>query len=157
MIPHYGKPPLPGQRYRRRPGVYGLLIRDGMVLLTLQSEPEPDMQLPGGGIDPGESPVAALHREVAEETGWAISTPRRLGTYRRFDFLPGYGFYAEKICHIWLARPVVCHGAPTEPFHRAIWMPLADVPDAMTEPGARVFLRRLIGGNGRLRAMPPYA
>jgi 8-oxo-dGTP diphosphatase len=69
------------RRYRRRPGAYAILWRDGAVLLTLQAEPRPEAQLPGGGIDAGESPLAALHREVREETGWTIAGARRLGAF----------------------------------------------------------------------------
>ncbi len=82
MIPRYGPPP-GRQNYRLRPGAYAVLIRGDRVLLTFQHQPTPEFQLPGGGIDPGESPLAALHREVLEETGWTIATPRRLGAYRR--------------------------------------------------------------------------
>ncbi|MGO1048653.1 NUDIX hydrolase [Crossiella sp. CA198] len=34
------------------------------------------LELPAGGIDPGEDPVAAAVRETAEETGWAAVRPR---------------------------------------------------------------------------------
>ena len=79
MTPRYGSPPESGRRYTRRAGAYAVLWRDGRVLLTHQDQPWPEYQLPGGGIDPGESPLRALHREVQEETGWRIARPRRPG------------------------------------------------------------------------------
>ena len=118
----FGNPPLKGRTYTRRTGVYALLPLGGMLLLTEQSQPRPDLQLPGGGIDPGETPVAALHREVIEETGWRIADPRRVGTFRRFDYMPEYDLWAEKICLIYLARPVRPLGAPTEPHPVPHWM-----------------------------------
>lgn len=122
MIPRYGPPPEPGRHYTRRPGAYAVLWRQGQVLLTHQDEPWPEYQLPGGGIDPGESPVQALHREVFEETGWRIAHPRRLGAFRRFTYMPEYDLWAEKLCLIYLARPVRRLDAPSEPGHRAEWM-----------------------------------
>ena len=88
MIRRYGEPVKPGQNYKRRPGVYAILARDNMILATHQAEPEPEYQLPGGGIDPGEHPIAALHREVREETGWKIAITRRFGAFRRFTYMP---------------------------------------------------------------------
>ena len=76
-IRRYGEPVRADMRYRQRPGAYAVLIRDREVLLTFQEEPAPEFQLPGGGIDPGESPARALRREVFEETGWRIAPPRR--------------------------------------------------------------------------------
>lgn len=139
MIPRYGPPP--GRRaYRLRPGAYALLIRDGAALLTWQSGPDPEFQLPGGGIDPGESPLRALHREVAEETGWSIGRCRRLGAYRRFCFMPDYDFWAEKLCSVWIARPILRLGAPREPGHQAHWVPLDRVADLLPDPGSRAFV-----------------
>lgn len=60
MIARFGERVKSGQRYRLRPGAYAILIRDGRVLLTHQSHPVPEFQLPGGGIDPGEGPIEAL-------------------------------------------------------------------------------------------------
>ena len=126
MIRRYGKPPRPGQVYTHRPGAYAILPRDGQLLLTWQGPPHREVQLPGGGIDPGESPLQALHREVFEETGWTIARPRRLGTFRRFTYMPDYDKWAEKICHVYQALPVRQLGDPTEPDHTAVWMDFAE-------------------------------
>ncbi|MGB0440715.1 MAG: NUDIX domain-containing protein, partial [Paracoccaceae bacterium] len=112
MTPRFGEPPQPGRRYKIRPGAYAILARGTELLLTHQADPEPEFQLPGGGIDPGESPVAALMREVVEETGWRIAKPQRVGVFRRFVFMPEYDLWAEKICTIYSARPVYAISAP---------------------------------------------
>jgi 8-oxo-dGTP diphosphatase len=122
MIRRYGGTPVAGQKYTLRPGAYAILPRDGKVLVTYQGAPHEEFQLPGGGIDPGEGPLEALHREVLEETGYRIATPRKIGVFRRFVYMPDYGFYAEKVCHIYLARPVRPHGPPTESGHIAVWL-----------------------------------
>ncbi|WP_423207306.1 NUDIX domain-containing protein [Paracoccus yeei] len=147
MIRRFGPPPMP-RRYRLRHGAYAILVRDGAVLLTFQNHPAPEFQLPGGGIDPGESSQAALHREVREETGWTIGGARRLGAYRRHCFMPEYGFWAEKLCSIWLARPILRQGPPTEPGHSAHWVPLAEAAARLPDPGARAFMRALARRHG---------
>lgn len=145
MIRRFGEPPHAAPRYRRRPGAYAILWRNGRILLTHQQAPVPEFQLPGGGIDPGEHPLAALHREVAEETGWTIGAARHLFSYRRFCFMPDYDMHAEKRCQIWVARPILRLSDPSEPGHSAHWMR----PDAalaqVTDPGSRAALRLFLG------------
>lgn len=126
MIRRFGEAVRRDQFYRPRSGVYAVLLRGSDVLMTFQDNPRPELQLPGGGVDPGESPLQALHREVGEETGWSLGAARRLGAYRRFTYMPEYDRWAEKICTIYLARPVLRRGPPTEPGHTAVWVPLAD-------------------------------
>ncbi len=146
MIRRFDQPPLPGQTYRRRPGVYAILERDGQILLTFQTSPEPEYQLPGGGIDKGEAPIPALHREVREETGWTIGRPRRLGVYRRFVYMPDYDLWAEKICAIYLARPILRLGPPEEPGHSAHRVPQHEAVALLDNPGDRMFLMRYLAG-----------
>ncbi len=145
MIRRIGEQVRHDQRYRKRPGIYAVLVRDGAVLLTHQMEPVPEFQLPGGGIDPGEHPIPALHREVREETGWKIDRLRRLGAFRRFTYMPEYDLWAEKICQVYLARPSVCLGPPAEDGHTAIWATFADAISLVENDGDRMFLRQVWG------------
>ncbi|MDC0737718.1 NUDIX hydrolase [Cognatishimia sp. SS12] len=149
MIRRFGTPPRPDQTYGPRPGAYVVLLRGAEMLVTEEDRSAvgfaPEIQLPGGGIDPGESPVPALHREVLEETGWRMATPRRLGAYRRFIYMPEYEKWAEKICTIYLARPTICLGPPTEAGHRAIWMPAEIALARLANTGDRVFAAQALG------------
>ena len=142
MIKRYGATPRRGQQYKLRPGAYAILPRKGQLLLTWQDDPHFELQLPGGGIDPGETPVQALHREVMEETGWRIARPRRLGAFRRFTYMPEYGFHAEKLCIIYLAQPVRPQRAPTETGHTAIWAEPEFAIDALYNQGDAEFVAR---------------
>lgn len=140
----YGEHVKPGQIYRPRPGVYAVLLDGDQVLTTHQAEPIPEFQLPGGGIDPGEHPLPALHREVFEETGWKIDVIRRLGVYKRFTYMPDYDKWAEKICTIYLARPVLRLGPPSEAGHTAIWMTADQAMTHITNVGDRAFLEQAL-------------
>ncbi|HEY0275206.1 MAG TPA: NUDIX hydrolase [Paenirhodobacter sp.] len=146
----FGEALVKGQAYRRRPGAYAVLVRDGAVLLTHQADPVPEYQLPGGGIDPGEGPIAALHREAFEETGWSISSPRRLGAYRRYTYMPDYDLWAEKLCTIYLARPILRRGPPSEPGHQAIWATPEAVAELLPNPGDRHFAVQVLRDLGLL-------
>lgn len=136
----FGEPIDPARCYRTRPGAYGIIRDGGDVLITEQRAPQPEFQLPGGGIDPGEGAVRALHRECREETGWSIRVLRRLGAFQRYTYMPEYDLWARKICHIYLCRPGLRHGAPSEPGHAAIWMPLDTAARLLSIDGDRHFL-----------------
>lgn len=144
MIPRLGEPVKRNQPYHLRPGAYAVLWRDGRLLLTHQADPTPEYQLPGGGIDPGESPLPALRREVFEETGWHMAEPRWYAAYRRFVFMPEYDRWAEKLCHIFIARPTLQIGPPTEPGHRAEWMPVRRALSELGNPVDRHVIARLM-------------
>ena len=139
----FGRPPERQRAYRHRPGAYAILPRDGKILLTWQEEPHAELQFPGGGIDAGEQPVAALHREVREETGWRIAAPRRLTTFRRFVWMPDYKAYAEKICHIFIARPILPLGPPTEEGHIAVWIDTEEALPLLANEAERAILQAL--------------
>lgn len=54
----------------------------GRVLLARRDRP-PIWNVPGGGVEPGETPWDAVVREVAEETGCTATVQRLTGVYDR--------------------------------------------------------------------------
>lgn len=143
MIPRIGRPARSGLRHRRRPGAYAILARGGRLLLTVQhTEEGPELQLPGGGIDPGEHLRPALLREVREETGHAAAIGRHVGSFRDFRWMPEYGFHAEKVCHVFEGRPGLRLHPPTEPGHTVIWLRPEEALAALASAGNRAMLAR---------------
>jgi 8-oxo-dGTP diphosphatase len=68
----------PGKTYRDRPAAFGIALRDGRLPLVQVTYPDkpPFFDLPGGAIDPGETPQGALIREFGEETGLLVRAGR---------------------------------------------------------------------------------
>ena len=144
MIRRMGMPPQKNRSYRLRPGAYAILPLKTRFLMTAQVTPEIDVQLPGGGIDPGESPKQALHREVMEEIGWRIAAPRRLGAFRRFVFMPEYDLWAEKLCTVYVARPVREIAPPTEPDHVTLVLSASECIENLRNDGDRLMFQRYL-------------
>lgn len=144
MMRRFGEPFLAGKTYRIRPGAYAVLTDGEQVLLTFQDAPHAEFQLPGGGIDAGEGPLRALHREAFEETGYSLGYAKRLGVYRRFVFMPDYDMWAEKICHIYFAKVGLRYGPPLEAGHSAHWMSQQKAAAVLANDGDRHFLTQAL-------------
>lgn len=79
--------------------VKGVVVRDGRVLLLRNERDE--WELPGGKIEPGETPEECLAREIEEETGWPVTVAQILDSWMyhitqadKHVFIVTYG------CHI---------------------------------------------------------
>lgn len=63
----------------QRMGAYGICINpSGAILLSRYAPPDGRWVLPGGGVEHGEHPEAAVVREVFEETGYHVGVDRLL-------------------------------------------------------------------------------
>ena len=146
-----GEPWVAGRPYRDRIGVYGLLAGPGGRLLCVhqQGEDAEEMQLPGGGIDPGENPLAALHREIREETGWVIAAPRRFATFQSYVWLWDYRYWARKVHMIYLARVIHRLGPPLEAGHTPHWLAPEVAARVLDVEGDREMVRRAMAA-GRI-------
>jgi 8-oxo-dGTP diphosphatase len=158
MNRRFGRPPQSDRRYTARPGVYAIIDAGDGLLATFQEEPRPELQLPGGGIDPGESPQVALAREVLEETGYTIHGIRRLGMFHRYTYMPEYDLFAQKQCHVYAARLGLRRSDPTEPGHMAVFLPWATAVERLAISGDRHFVsqwcRRRAQASGGMASGP---
>jgi len=72
------------------PSVTGLVFDDAGRLLLVQHADRNIWVLPGGAIDPGETPADALVREMWEETGLHVRPVAVRGVFSGPDFLVRY-------------------------------------------------------------------
>jgi 8-oxo-dGTP pyrophosphatase MutT (NUDIX family) len=89
--------------------IKGVVVRDGKVLL-LKNEHE-EWELPGGRIEPDETPEECVAREIMEETQWPVTTGPILDSWiyyinavEKHVFTVTYGCYPETD-----AEPVLSH------------------------------------------------
>ncbi|WP_441246018.1 NUDIX hydrolase [Kitasatospora sp. McL0602] len=82
-----------------------VLAPDGAVFLLRSDNIEvgPHWTMPGGGIEPGESPTEAARRELAEETGWQDLSPGPLLCTWEHDFT-WHGTPVRQHEHIYLTQ-----------------------------------------------------
>ena len=78
----------------------GVIIGDGGVLLVAnrRRNGEVDWSTPGGVIDPGETTLGALTREVFEETGVGVTAWSDV-VYQVEVLAPDHGFRLDVWCH----------------------------------------------------------
>jgi 8-oxo-dGTP diphosphatase len=113
-----------------------LVAADGRVLLARRPEGKPMAGLwefPGGKVGPGETPEAALIRELAEELGIAVRADRLVPLTFASHSYPGFHLLMPLyLCREWSASPVPREGqvlAWVPPMDLAQYpMPPADAP-----------------------------
>lgn len=121
----------PGIDYLERPGAYGLVMRDGQILVI---ETAAGHFLPGGGTDDGELPDDALHRELLEETGLSVDRMVVLGTARQYVIDSSTGIGYNKIETFFRVTSVEWRTQPMERDHITRWMSIADALSSLREP-----------------------
>jgi len=138
-----------------RVAAYAVVVADGAVLLTemAQSTPVPGQwALPGGGVDHGESPLEAVHREVHEETGHRLRDVRLLdvGSHRFTarapsgrleDFQSIQVVYTGEVEEVREPQVLDVGGSTTQ----ARWVPLGELDDLPLTDGTRRWLAQLSG------------
>lgn len=115
-------------------GAYAVIFdTDGLVLTVLAGNGR--CYLPGGRLEPGETPRQALAREIGEECGWsaAILSPLR----QSIQPIMG-GEVLLRTSH-WRARLLGELGNPPE--FRTSWLPVADALACLHREADRAALR----------------
>ncbi|NEW42476.1 NUDIX hydrolase [Nocardia cyriacigeorgica] len=96
-----------------------------------------DWSLPKGKLDPGETPVLAAIREVAEETGLRC----RLGRYLGHVTYPVPGHRKLKRVYYWAAEVIEGAFAANTEVDELIWLRLDQVMDELSYPMDRQVVR----------------
>ena len=120
--------------------VAGLIVRDGRVLITQRRADQAlplQWEFPGGKVEPGEAPAAALARELAEEIGVTVEVGRV------WDVLfHGYPTF-DLVMLVYACRLVDGEPRPVE-VAAVAWLPPGELPAWDILPADRPLVDRLV-------------
>jgi ribosomal protein S18 acetylase RimI-like enzyme/8-oxo-dGTP pyrophosphatase MutT (NUDIX family) len=132
--PVFGSAP-PHEPTRVRPSAYGL-VTDSENRLAVVRTPQ-GVFLPGGGIEPGETPRDTVLREVLEECGFEVC----VGSWnvRAVDvvYSPSEQSHFEKRSTFLDAHPSGRQATRREPDHELEWMPPPAAMGSLAHPSHR--------------------
>lgn len=129
------------------PAAVAALVRGGRILLGRRAGPPyaGTWDLPGGFLEAGETPEAALRRELREELGIRVGRLRLLGFYTDWYGAGGIPLLAV----VYRATPPRGTIRPSDDVAEARWFPLEALPlREVAFPSVRAALRGLAAGRG---------
>jgi 8-oxo-dGTP diphosphatase len=139
---------------RIRVGV--LICRDGEVLLVRHEKGSRSYWLvPGGGVDAGETMVAAGARELLEETGYAVEIGRLLLVCEAIDPRPGGRHIVNAVYAGTIRGGDLAVGMDDKSLREAKWQPLAALGELEMYPpiGAELLACCQENGPGAVRVL----
>lgn len=132
-----GKQEVPVSDLVWRPTAYGIIIRDDKILLSPQFDWH---DLPGGGLDLGETPEKWVVREIKEETGYDAQVKEFITFRNCFYTFRRRGIHAQTLIFYFLCE-IIWGELSTEWFDEgeknyaklAEWIPLSELPNIKVE------------------------
>lgn len=118
-VPQFGEQ-LTGAEYVLRPGAYTIIRRDTGEIAVVTTPG--GTFLPGGGLEPGETPEQAATREVREECGMQICLGAAVGMADELVYAGDEGRYFRKRCAFFAAEFAGFNGNASETDHALSWL-----------------------------------
>lgn len=108
------------------PASLAIILNLDQVLLVKRRD-MPVWVIPGGGIDPGESPEKAAIREALEESGFEVEITRKLGLFTKANWL-------TDDAHVFVAS-ILKGSATLGPESQAVdWFDIKELPELLPPP-----------------------
>ena len=138
-VPVFGTP-IPGVTYKHRPSAYAL-VRNELGEIAVARTPL-NCFLPGGGMDPGETPEQTIQREGREECGFLLRPLNFIGKAIEICYAEDERQYFEKDSAFVVAE-VVGYDTKTEDDHELLWLTPAKAIEALSHGSHRWAVEQL--------------
>lgn len=131
-----------GVRRRMTLGVRTAMVDENRIFLIRQTY-MPGWQMPGGGVEPGETAELSAAREMLEETGYALTGPMRLfGLYHNVNVATNRDHVALYLCRDF---EKAFDFVPNVEIAEAGWFAVDALPE-QTTPGTQRRIDEILGG-----------
>jgi len=141
--PQFGSP-TPNATYIPRPAAHAIIFKsDRRVAVVIHNGKRFP---PGGGIDPGESVIDALHREMREETGWTIRVGPEVCRANEYVDVPSEGGCFNKQGVFFLAEITAYPSPGTEVEHESEWLTIDEFAEVAAHE-SHVWACRQVGAS----------
>jgi 8-oxo-dGTP pyrophosphatase MutT (NUDIX family) len=130
-----------------RPTAFAAVRDSGRRILLARRADSGNWELPGGRVEPGESAVVAVVREVAEETGVTIAVTGVSGVYTDPGYVMVYPTGEVRQQFAICVHAVPLSGEPRPDGTEMIsarWVEPAEIPDLPVHPGMRLRIEHAI-------------
>lgn len=128
--PVFGQPE-PGANYKDRPGAYAFIRSPEDPNLVAVMRTIYGVFLPGGGIEPGESILTGLHRELREELSCAIVSANQFAEATQFLYSKHYRQHFKKIAYFFAVTIDPDEPVQIEKEHELVWLPIAKAKEEL--------------------------
>ena len=108
-----------GVEYSKRPGCYGVIIKNGRIGV-LKPDGYDTYFLTGGGIEEGENEREALRREAAEEIGYEIVIGEKIGEAQEYFYSKSEERHVVKECRFY--RVSLLNDTKIESKYELVWI-----------------------------------
>lgn len=124
-----------GLNYQPRRGAYGICLKDGRIAVAQIGYSKFVYDLPGGGVDEGETPEQAVVREFLEEVGMLVKVDHLVTDIMHY-FVHDNGTAYNNHCHFYVVDWVGDRPAQkVEDDHELVWMPPIEALKSMKMEG----------------------
>jgi 8-oxo-dGTP diphosphatase len=134
-----------GKNYVDRPGVYAVIENKHKQIAVIETRN--GYFLPGGGIDPGETVVEALKREIMEEIGYQVTGLTELGEAVDYIEAQTEGKYYRIHSRFYKAQIDSKIGEGIEQDHRLVWLWSGDALERLKRQSQVWAIRKLAKGD----------
>lgn len=128
----------PKLTYKTRIGAYVVVPDAAQKQILVVEPPNHSYLLPGGGIEPGESDVETIARELIEEVGGTMQITDYLGRASEYFYSTWRKQAYYHPAHFYAGTSLIKTQAPLEgDFNQIKWMPLEEAGAALKRPTHR--------------------